>query len=187
MTASVGLYGVATWRAEDGRPRPDLLPAMLRRRTSTLTRAVALALGRLAEGSGADVSRAALVHASALGEIEVTVNLLNMMREGDGALSPTRFHNSVHNTATGYVSIATENRGFATAVAAGPATVAAGLFEAAGLVAAGHDQVLLALADEPPPAPLADPNAPPYAALCVALHLGPAAAAPRCRATHRAA
>ncbi len=178
MTAAIGLYGAATWCAGDGRPRPSLLPAMLRRRTSPLTRAVAWTLERLAADFGADVARAALVHASALGEIDVTVGLLHMMREGDGALSPTRFHNSVHNTATGYVSIATGNRGFATAVAAGAATVAAGLWEAAGLIAAGREQVLLVLADEPPPAPLAPGDTPPYDALCVALRLGPTADAP---------
>jgi hypothetical protein len=106
-----------------------------------------------------------------------------MIRSFDGPVglpSPTRFHNSVHNTAVGYLSIATQNRGFVTALAAGRETVAAALLEASAWIAAEGGGALVLLADEPVPAPLG--GAAPYAPAAAALYLRGAPSA-RTRAT----
>jgi hypothetical protein len=161
--------GASLWTEASGEPGAALLPSRLRRRTSRLTRIIAEALGSLAASTRVDLSRVAIVHGTAFGEIDTTATLLEMMHEEDGALSPTRFHNSVHNTAPGYVSIATENRGFSTSVAAGSATVAAVVLEAFGVLRSREDEVVVVMADEPIPRPLAPDCG--YEALAVALHL----------------
>ena len=170
MTADVTVLGMARWRGSEGKTKPALLPPMLRRRTSALTRSVAEVLGRLQESTGVEVAHVPLVLGSSMGELGTTLQLLEMMHSGDGALSPTRFHNSVHNTAVGYVSIATGNRGLATAISAGDETPAMTLLETIGVIRAGATEAILVLAEEPPPEPL--PMAGSYEALAVALHLG---------------
>jgi hypothetical protein len=168
MSASF-VRGTSVWTAQDGEPGAALLPARLRRRTSRLTRSVAEVLDGLAATCGVDLAQVPVVHGSSLGEIDTTVRLLEMMHEEDGGLSPTRFHNSVHNTAPGYVSIATKNRGFSTSVAAGPATVAAAILEAFGVLRSRESEVIVVVADEPAPVPLATGSG--YEALAVALCL----------------
>jgi len=161
--------GASVWTAANGEPTAALLPSRLRRRTSRLTRSIAEVLGDLAVSCGVDLSRVPVVHGSCLGEIDTTVRLLEMMNEEDGALSPTRFHNSVHNTAPAYMSIATKNRGFSTSVAAGASTVAAAVLEALGVLCSRESEVVVVVADEPVPAPLAQGRS--YEGLAVALYL----------------
>ena len=69
-------------------------------------------------------------------------------------ISPTRFHNSVHNAAAGYWSIATQCRAPSTSLACFDASFAAGLLEAACQVAGGGDTVALIAYDHPYPEPL---------------------------------
>jgi hypothetical protein len=69
-------------------------------------------------------------------------------------LSPTRFHNSVHNAAAGYWSIATGAMAASTALCAFDASFAAGLLEALTQVAVSQEPVLLIAADSTYPPPL---------------------------------
>jgi hypothetical protein len=94
-----------------------------------------------------------LVFGSAYGEVESATGIIASFREPGGLPSPTRFHNSVHNTAIGYLSIASGNRLGASAVADGDGTVAAALLEATSLLAEEGGAVLLLLADEELPSP----------------------------------
>jgi len=149
-------------------PPAELLPSRLRRGTSMLTRLFAEGVAQVAAQSGADLASVATVYGSANGEIETAIAQLQMMH-GDGVLSPARFKSSVHNTASGLVSIAAGNRAFSTALAAGERTAAMCLLEAIVLIDRGATDVIVALADEPLPAPL--PGAPRYAPLGVAFHL----------------
>ena len=150
-------------------PRAELLPAALRRRATPLAQMVATAAAQAAAQAGADLSRLPMVFGSALGEIGLAVSMLGEFRQGDGLPSPTRFHNAVHNGPAAYVSIATQNRGFATALAAGPETSAAALLEVAALLFERGGEAILALADEPAPAPFAPVR--PFPPLAVAIHL----------------
>jgi hypothetical protein len=165
----IGVPHWASWTADDGPPAAELLPRRLRRRTSGLTRACAEVLGRLAQGSTVDLGTAPVIYASAWGEMQTTIGLLAMMHEDDGAVSPTRFHNSVHNTAAGYLSIATANTGFATALAGGPATCAAAILEAVGWLGTEGSDVLVVVAEQRVTEPfVVDPD---YVDLAVALQL----------------
>jgi hypothetical protein len=87
-------------------------------------------------------------------------------------VSPTRFHNSVHNAAAGYWSIATGSRHPSASLCGYDASFAAGLIEAASQVWTARAAVLLVAYDLPYPPPLhaVRPVAEPFA---VALVLAP--------------
>jgi hypothetical protein len=157
-------------------PPALLLHPRLRRRTSTLTRAAVTALEAALANSGVGVDQVRFVLVSSFGEIETTVELLAQLGEPEGPVSPTKFHNSVHNTATGYMSIASGNHRESTALAGGPHNLEIGLLEAlAGLAETGEDVVLL-FAEELLPRPFQRSDADPTFA--VALHLRSAVGAP---------
>lgn len=150
-------------------PPALLLHPRLRRRTSTLTRAAVTALEAALAGSGVTIDQVRFVLVSSFGEIETTVDLLAQLGEPGGPISPTKFHNSVHNTATGYLSIASGNNRESTALAGGPHNLEIGLLESlAGLAETGEDVVLL-FAEELLPRPFERSDADPTFA--VALHL----------------
>lgn len=167
MIAPIAVRASACWTADRGAPAATLLPSGQRRRCSLLTRACAEVVGDVLAQTGLSLSDAALVCGTSLGEIGTTTQLLDMMREGDGALSPMRFAGSVHNTALGQLAIASDHRGASTTVSAGEHTVAMALLEAATQLACHSAHVVLVLADEPLPSPLR----PPYDGLAVALWL----------------
>jgi hypothetical protein len=151
------------------RPEAALLAGPHKRRASLLTRMAVEALGQAAAQAEADPATAASVWATVHGEIKIAVDLLGMMNEGEGKLSPTKFHNSVYNTASGYFTMACGNRAPATTLSGGSEIVAMALLEAAGMLAEGAGEVMLVLADEPYPEPFeyASPVAPLALALCL--------------------
>ena len=55
-----------------------------------------------------------------------------MMLRGEGKLSPTHFHNSIHNTASGYASIATGNGAPSTTLSGGAELVASSFLDIFG-------------------------------------------------------
>lgn len=152
-----GLESAADWAAwsagaaaiAETPDKPDVgfLPAMLRRRTSRVTRAALWA----AHHCGGDEGARHTVFGSRHGELHRSHGLLTELAAAE-PLSPNAFSLSVHNTASGLYSIATGNRAPSTALAAGRDTLAAGIIEAAGRLRAGADRVLLVHADERVPA-----------------------------------
>lgn len=136
-------------------PRAELLPPMMRRRTSLLTRMAAEVGAQALHSAGLVGVEATMIYGSVYGEIRTTLDLLDALLDPAAPLSPTKFHNSVHNTAGGYVSIATQNRGGNAALSAGRSTLAMGLLECAGLIAAGAEAAVLVIAEESLPEPLA--------------------------------
>lgn len=114
-----------------------------------------------------------VVSGSSLGEIQTAEALCEMRSRGDGRTSPARFRNSVHNTVTGLISIASASSAPCTAVAAGPATVAAAILEAQLQVLNGAPRVLVVVGDESVP-PVLDPDLR-YAPIAGALVLAQAA------------
>lgn len=133
----------------------SLLPSGARRRASALTRAMADAYSQAVQASGCDPTRVATVFASAWGETAILMELLEQVAAGEAELSPIRFAGSVHNAASGQVSIAAGNRSFTTSLAAGDDTVAMALQEAIGLLATGWAEVVVVFGDLDPPTELA--------------------------------
>ena len=132
----------------------DWLPPAERRRTGTSVR-LALAVGREAcEHSGRAPRSLATVFTSSGGDGDnqhvICETLASDMRD----LSPTRFHNSVHNAPAGYWGVATGAMESSTTLCAYDASFAAGLIEAMAWVAVERQPVLLVAYDTPYPEPL---------------------------------
>ncbi|MEP7297367.1 MAG: beta-ketoacyl synthase chain length factor [Burkholderiales bacterium] len=125
------------------RPSPDILPPPERRR---LPDSVALALtvaDAAVRQSGRSARELPSVFTSCHGDLPITDAICTALVEHPERVSPTRFHNSVHNAASGYWGIATGCVQASTAVSAFESSFAAGLLEVATQVAADERTVLL--------------------------------------------
>lgn len=135
-------------RTEGNKPAGTLIERRSRRRCSLFTRALADAYGEALAASGLDAATVATVFGSALGEVGTMIKLLDTMWRGSEPMSPMGFAMSVHNAASGVVSISGGNRGFTTSIGADFDTPAMALHEAFGLLGAGVDGVMVTCGDE---------------------------------------
>ena len=149
------LTGQTPWaRAPTVLPAPECLPSAERRRTGTIVR-LALAVGLEATGrAGAEPAALAAVFASSGGDGQNCHEICQALACAERQLSPTRFHNCVHNAAAGYWSIATQATAASSALCAYDASFAAGLLEALTQVAVERTAVLLIAYDAAYPEPL---------------------------------
>ena len=172
---SLHVAGIGLWTPglAAASPPAALLPPALRRRSGLLCRAVAEVVGLAAAEGGADLSRTPMVYGSVYGETSAAIEMMGAFAEGEGLPSPTTFHNSVHNAPAGYLSIATGCRVFSPSIAAGPETTAMALLDAWMLLLQRGGDVVVALADEPVPAPLGVPGLFPLAAVAFLLRADP--------------
>ena len=93
--------------------------------------------------------------ASASGDLVITDYMCAALASDPRSISPTRFHNSVHNAPAGYWGIATGAMRPSDTVAAFDASFAAGLLEAAARIATDPASALLLVSyDAPYPEPL---------------------------------
>ena len=135
-------------------PAPAVLPAAERRRASRLVK-VALGVGLEAVNhAGADAATLPTVFCSSSGDGHNCHALCETLASDDRAVSPTRFHNSVHNAAAGYWGIATGAMAPSQVLCAFDAGFAAGLLEAATQVASAQTPVLLVVYDAEYPEPI---------------------------------
>ncbi|MBN2718669.1 MAG: beta-ketoacyl synthase chain length factor [Deltaproteobacteria bacterium] len=129
---------------------PDV-PARLRGKSSTLSRLVMAPFFEVTSLNRLHPSEVDLVFASRYGEIRTLETLLDAIYCFQ-PVSPLDFCNSVHHTATGYISIAAQNRGISRTVSAGEQTFAAGLMECWQLLHTGRSEtVALLVGDEAVP------------------------------------
>lgn len=150
---------VSDWRAgaqspELLEPKPRILDRQCIRRASPFSRAMACAFEQAVEQAGVDLTQIATVFASALGETSVMLKLLDQIRLGLDEFSPMSFAVSVHNAASGLVSISTKNRAFTTSVAADYDTPAMALLEAASASLTFGVPAVVVCGEEAPPAAL---------------------------------
>jgi hypothetical protein len=129
------------------RPTPELLAAAERRRApDTVALALEVAAAAVRE-SGLDAATLPSVFTSAHGDLAVNDYMCTTLASQPTTISPTRFHNSVHNAAAGYWTIATGCREASTALTAFDASFGAGLLEAASQCQADARPVLLVAFD----------------------------------------
>ncbi|HZO20960.1 MAG TPA: beta-ketoacyl synthase chain length factor [Steroidobacteraceae bacterium] len=153
-------------------PVPEGLPPAERRRVGQIVK-IALAVGTQAiRDADANPTDLASVFTSSGGDGQNCHEICRVLAQEDRQLSPTRFHNSVHNAAAGYWSIANGATAPSNAVCAFDASFAAGLLEAITQVALEKRPVLLVAYDAAYPSPL-DEKRPIADAFGVALVLGP--------------
>ena len=89
----------------------------------------------------------ASVFVSSHGDLPITDALCATLASSPRLLSPTRFHHSVHNAASGYWAIGSGSRGPSTALSAHEHSFAIGWLEAASLCVAEQRPVLLVAYD----------------------------------------
>jgi hypothetical protein len=135
-------------------PVPAALPAAERRRTGAVVR-LALAIGFEASSrAGANPAELPTVFSSSGGDGSNCHEICQTLATGDRQLSPTRFHNSVHNAASGYWSIAVGATPASSVLCAYDATFGAALLEALTQVVVDRVPVLLVAYDSGYPEPL---------------------------------
>ena len=125
------------------KPSPQLLPPNERRRAPESV-AVALDVALAAcSAAGRDPATLPSVFTSTHGDLSITDYMCATLADDPRAISPTKFHNSVHNAAAGYWTIGAHCMQAATAISAYDASFAEGLLEALMQLDAGAEAVLL--------------------------------------------
>lgn len=149
------LRGERPYVREDLAPLlPQRLPANERRRAPLAVR-LAFRVAEDALSANGHVPEAlATVFASSDGDTNIVHRISQALAEPQRVVSPTDFHNSVHNAAAGYWSIAADARLPSTSLSACSASFAAGLLEAGALSQVEDLDCLLVAFDVRPPEPL---------------------------------
>ncbi|QQP93289.1 beta-ketoacyl synthase chain length factor (plasmid) [Skermanella sp. TT6] len=132
---------------------PLLPPAERRRSVPTVKLAMAVGMEAIVH-AGRDPAAVATVFTSSSGDPDTIHRILETLASDQRELSPTRFHNSVHNAPAGYWSIATQSREPSTSLSHEDGSFQAGLLEAAAEAAVDGWDVALIAYDLPYPAPL---------------------------------
>ena len=107
-----------------------------------------------AGGAGVEPAAVATVFASADGDGAIMHRMCESFAAPEPAVSPTQFHNSVHNAPAGYWSIAAGSTRPSISLAADQESFAVGLLEAALQAVLDPAPVLLVAFDLPMPYPL---------------------------------
>jgi hypothetical protein len=135
-------------------PAPSVLPPAERRRAGrTIKLALAVGAEAIAQ-AGADARALPTIFSSSGGDGENCHEICMTLAGSERQISPTRFHNSVHNAAAGYWSIAYQCTRASTSLCAADASFGAGLVEAMVQLVYGADAVLLLAYDSDYPYPL---------------------------------
>lgn len=135
-------------------PLPMALPAAERRRAGAVVK-VSLAVGQEAvEASGWPARTLPSVFTSSSGDAINCHEICSALASNDRLISPTRFHNSVHNASSGYWSISTGAMATSSVLCAHDASFSAGLLEAAAQAVLDNTAVLLVAYDTDYPEPL---------------------------------
>jgi hypothetical protein len=135
-------------------PPPATLPPAERRRTGRVVNLALAAAYQATAGSGVELSSLATVFSSSGADSNNCHEICQTLASADRQLSPTRFHNSVHNVTAGYWGIATRDMAPSTVLCAYDASFAAGLLEALVQLATVSSEVLLIAYDLDYPSPL---------------------------------
>lgn len=135
-------------------PAPLALPPAERRRVGVSVK-VALAVAQEAvAGAQTDAKQLHSVFASSGADGDNCDAICQVLASDDRHISPTRFHNSVHNAPAGYWGIASGAMTPASVVCAYDASFGAGLLEAMTQVVSDGAGVLLVAYEAPYPEPL---------------------------------
>lgn len=143
--------GEKQWQTSDF-PKlvPQLLPANERRR---ITSYIKLAL-HIADEANLPEQELLAVFASSNGDFYISNHICNTLTMNPKFISPTQFHNSVHNAPSGYWAIAAKSHTASTSISTGNSTFSSGLLEAVTQVLSQQQDVLYVAYDYPAEAPL---------------------------------
>ncbi|HEX7764043.1 MAG TPA: beta-ketoacyl synthase chain length factor [Cellvibrio sp.] len=128
-------------------PKPEIIPANERRRAPLPVRAAVEVSWQALQQAGLASSDVACVFGSGLGDTEITDYMCRVLTTAEKQLSPTKFHNSVHNAAAGYWTISTGCMKSANSIAAYQNTAGLALLEAMIQCQQHSEPVLVTLFD----------------------------------------
>ena len=149
------LTGAVPWQADHAAPpMPPLLAPAERRRAGAAIRLALTVAAEASAAAGLAPGAIAGVFATSNGDGAVLGALLETLASAAPFVSPTQFHNSVHNAAAGYWSIATRSHAPVTCLSGHDGSFAAGLLRAVAEVCSVGSPVLLVAYDLPMPEPL---------------------------------
>lgn len=137
-------------------PKPQAIPARERRRAGLTINLAVEVTHQACAMAGADPSTVASVFTSAMGDTDITDYLCRKLAADEMLLSPTQFHNSVHNAPSGYWSISASNRQPSSFAGGFRDSFAGGLLEAAACAGAERLPVVLTAYDIANRAPFGD-------------------------------
>jgi hypothetical protein len=168
--------------AVTARPAPACIPPRERRRAPLSVKLAVAVAEQACERAGIAPADTVSVFASGMGDMDITDYMCRTLASDTPLVSPTRFHNSVHNAPVGYWSISQGAKRSSNAVAAFRHTVPASLLEAVTQCVTEGEAVLWASQDIASPAPFRDiadiPEACAFALLLEARDGGPLAVGP---------
>jgi hypothetical protein len=114
----------------DGKLQPELIPARERRRAPQLVKMAVEVMHQACNMADLPPDEVAVVFSSMMGDMQITDYMCTVLASSPAMVSPTRFHNSVHNAAPGYWSIATGAFSPTTAISACSLTPSMALLDA---------------------------------------------------------
>src|SRR5262245_49841016 len=109
------------------KPSPNALPPAERRRAPEPVLIASEAAGQACAMAKRDPATLASIFTSTHGDLAITDAMCATLAADPRELSPTRFHNSVHNAPAGYWTVAAHCHKPATAISAAHGSFAAGL------------------------------------------------------------
>ena len=130
-------------------PKPDVIPANERRRAPLPVRLAVESSWQAVQASSYDPKDLSSVFVSGLGDTQLTDYMCKVLAGENKALSPTKFHNSVHNAAAGYWTISTGCMQAANSVAGFDESVSLTLLEALIQADAEQRPILITFYDAP--------------------------------------
>ena len=130
-------------------PKPEVIPANERRRAPLPVRLAVETSWQAAKASSFEPKELSSVFVSGLGDTQLTDYMCKVLAGENKALSPTKFHNSVHNAAAGYWTISTGCMQAANSVAGFDESVSLTLLEALVQADAEQRPMLITLYDAP--------------------------------------
>jgi hypothetical protein len=127
-------------------PEDDFIPKNVRRRISRL---IGQVLRATKDAGGLEAATdGSLVFATANGEINTIGAILPSLLADEPQVSPTLFHNSVHNAAPGYWAILAKRLAASTTITMGAASFEAAMLEAWTRLHDGEPEVQVTVGDE---------------------------------------
>lgn len=149
------LAGKAPHQPADVRLIPsELLPQAERRRMTDAVKLSIAVAGEAINASSVKHPDMPSVFTSSGGDGATIISILDILASPEREVSPTRFHNSVHNAPSGYWSIATQSRGASTSLCGYDYSFGVGLVDAAAQAVYDQTPILLVCYDLPYPAPI---------------------------------
>jgi Beta-ketoacyl synthase, N-terminal domain len=119
----------ADGKASSG-PKPEIIPANERRRAPLPVRLAVETSWQATRMAAMDPKELSCIFVSGIGDTQLTDYMCKELMTDSKQLSPTKFHNSVHNAAAGYWTISTGCERAANSVAAFQESVPMALMEA---------------------------------------------------------